>query len=87
MLTLISTRQCPLALEWLHWPTNLDSFCTNPEILGEKAANLVGREGEGRVGGEFGLGLPCSSCLSGEYRLLAKGCGLFVPKWVWLGIS
>ena len=29
---------------WLHWPANLDSFVTNPEILSEKRAK------SGRVG-------------------------------------
>ena len=29
----------------------------------------------------------CSLCFPAKCRLLAKGCGFFVPKWVWLGIS
>ena len=49
---------------------------------------LVEKRGKsGRVGGQLGLRLSCSPCSSGKYRLLAKGCGFFVPKWVWLGIS
>ena len=35
---------------WLHYPAILDSFCTNPEILGEKRAK------SGRVGGNSGWG-------------------------------
>ena len=33
---MISMTQCLSALAWLHWPTNLDRFCTNPDIPGEK---------------------------------------------------
>ena len=25
-------EKCQLALVWLHWPANLYSFCTNPEV-------------------------------------------------------
>ena len=46
---MISMRQCPSALVCLHRPANLDSFCTNPEILGEK------RVKSGRVSG-WGVG-------------------------------
>ena len=36
---------------------------------------------------QFSYWLSCSLCFPGKCRLLAKGCGYFVPKWVWLGIS
>ena len=29
-------------------------------------------------GGKCWLGLPCCLCVSGKWRLFAKGCGLFV---------
>ena len=35
---------------------------------------------------KFGYWLSCSLCFRAKCRLLAKGCGFFVPKWVWLGI-
>ena len=50
MLSVISRRLCPSALVWFHWPANLDSFCTNPEIPGEKRAK-TGWVGGCRAGG------------------------------------
>ena len=49
--------------------------------------NPVGWVGGGWVGVKLGYWLSCSSCFSAKCRLIAKGCGFFVPKWVWLGIS
>ena len=48
---------------------------TTWEIWGEKWANLVGW-----VGGKYWLGLPCSLCVLGKWRLFAKDCGLFVQN-------
>ena len=42
---MMSMKQRPAAFAWLHRLTNLDSFCTNPDIPGEKRAK------SGRVGG------------------------------------
>ena len=36
---------------------------------------------------KFGYRLSCSRCFPAQCRCLVKGCGFFVPKWVWLGIS
>ena len=36
---------------------------------------------------EIRLGLSCSLCFRDKCRLLAKGCGFLVQKWVWPGIS
>ena len=65
----------------------LDSLCTNPEILGEKRAKTGWVGGWGAGGWEIRLLAVFSLCFPAKCRLLAKGCGFFVPKWVWLGIS
>ena len=39
------------------------------------------------IGPVFGYWLSCSPRFPAKCRLIAKGCGFFVPKWVWLGIS
>ena len=35
----------------------------------------------------IGYWQSCCPCFSVKCMLIAKDCGFFVPKWVWLGIS
>ena len=68
VLAMISRRLCPSALVWLHYPANLDSFCTNPEILGEKRAKT------GWVGGrEIRLLAVLLSVFSSQMQALSQG--------------
>ena len=53
---------------WLHWPANLDSFCTNLEILGEKRAKT------GWVGGwEIRPLAVLLSVFSSQMQALSQG--------------
>ena len=72
---MISMRQCLSALVLIDWPTNLDTFCANPEILGEKCAKS-GRERGWAVWGMGGWAVWVGAVLlSMFFRLFGKGCG------------
>ena len=71
VLTMISRKLCPSALVWLHYPANSDSFCTNPEILGEKSAKTGWVGGWG--GGAIRLLAVLPSVFSSQMQALSQG--------------
>ena len=73
VLAMISRRLCPSALVWLHYPANLDSFCTNPEILGEKRAKTGWVGGWGAGGREIRLLAVLLSVFSSQMQALSQG--------------
>ena len=71
-------RQCLSALVWLHWQANFDSYCINPDILGEKRAKsgrVGGCMGVGGWVGNSGRGSLAVHVFQGKCRLFAKGWG------------
>ena len=80
-----------MALVWLHWPANLDSFCTNPEILGEKRtkSGRVGGWGAGRQAGGYNSGSGCLAlrvCQALCHWLLVL-CAEVGGAWHYLGVG
>ena len=73
VLVMISRKLCLSALVWLHYPANSDSFCTNPEILGEKSAKTGWVGGWGVGGWEIRLLAVLPSVFSSQMQALSQG--------------
>ena len=91
VLAMISRRLCPSALVWLHYPTNLHSFCTNPEILGEKRAKTGWLGGWGVGGREIRLLAVLLSVFSSQMQAHSQGlwflCAEIGVAWHILGVG